>query len=67
YLLLADFAAYLEAQSRADVLFAQPEVWAGEAIHNIAGMGFFSSDRTIREYARTIWNMPTAGAADAAR
>ncbi|MCA9681011.1 MAG: glycogen/starch/alpha-glucan phosphorylase [Myxococcales bacterium] len=67
YLLLADFAAYLEAQGRADLLFGKPEVWAGEAIHNIAGMGFFSSDRTIREYARTIWNMPTAGAADAAR
>ncbi|MCB0055695.1 MAG: glycogen/starch/alpha-glucan phosphorylase, partial [Caldilineaceae bacterium] len=57
YLLLADFAAYLEAQGRADLLFGKPEVWAGEAIHNIAGMGFFSSDRTIREYADDIWNI----------
>ncbi|NVB36740.1 glycogen/starch/alpha-glucan phosphorylase [Pseudenhygromyxa sp. WMMC2535] len=58
YLLLADFAAYLEAQARVDMLFGQRERWAGETIHNIAGMGYFSTDRTIRDYAENIWGMP---------
>jgi glycogen phosphorylase len=58
YLLLADFADYLAAQERVDALFVKPDVWARHAILNIAGMGGFSSDRTIREYARMIWDMP---------
>ncbi|MFO7561863.1 MAG: glycogen/starch/alpha-glucan phosphorylase [Enhygromyxa sp.] len=58
YLLLADFADYIAAHNRVDALYRQPEIWAERAILNIAGMGGFSSDRTIREYARTIWNMP---------
>ncbi|HLT35492.1 MAG TPA: glycogen/starch/alpha-glucan phosphorylase [Enhygromyxa sp.] len=58
YLLLADFADYLAAHARVDALYRQPAVWAEHAILNIAGMGGFSSDRTIREYAETIWNMP---------
>ncbi|MFV8754816.1 glycogen/starch/alpha-glucan phosphorylase [Nannocystaceae bacterium ST9] len=58
YVLLADFADYLHAQARVDQLFRAPEQWAGRAILNIAGMGGFSSDRTIREYAREIWGMP---------
>ena len=57
YMLLADFAAYVSAQQRVDAMFATPEVWADKAIRNIAGMGGFSSDRTIRDYARTIWNV----------
>jgi starch phosphorylase len=58
YLLLADFASYVEAQQRVDALFGQPQAWAEKAILNIAGMGWFSSDRTVREYARLIWNVP---------
>ncbi len=58
YLLLADFAAYVAEQRRADALYASPEAWADKAIRNIAGMGAFSSDRTIRDYARMIWNVP---------
>jgi len=54
YLLLADFAGYVAAQQRVDQLFAAPHAWADKAIRNIAGMGEFSSDRTIREYARMI-------------
>ncbi len=57
YLLLADFAAYVAEQQRADALYAMPEAWADKAIRNIAGMGAFSSDRTIRDYARMIWNV----------
>jgi len=58
YLLLADFASYLEAQARADRLFRDPATWADKSIRNIAGMGNFSSDRAICEYARKIWNVP---------
>jgi len=58
YLLLADFTAYVAEQERVDALFRTPEAWADKAIRNIAGMGAFSSDRTIRDYARMIWNVP---------
>jgi starch phosphorylase len=58
YMLLADFAAYVEAQARADALFEQPARWTETAILNIAGMGGFSSDRSVREYAGKIWNVP---------
>ena len=57
YLLLADYAAYVEAQHRVDTLYRQPGEWAGRAIANVAGMGSFSSDRTIRNYATQIWNV----------
>jgi glycogen phosphorylase len=55
YLLLADFHSYLAAQTRVDALFRDPQAWARKAIANVAGMGFFSSDRVIGEYARQIW------------
>jgi len=55
YQLLADYDAYVEAQARVDALFRQPQAWARSAVLNVAGMGMFSSDRTIREYARVIW------------
>ncbi len=57
YHLLADYDAYLEAQARVDALFREPQAWARAAVLNVAGMGMFSSDRTIREYARDIWNI----------
>jgi len=58
YLLLADFASYLSAQDDVDRAFRDPQAWAAKTIHNIAAMGYFSSDRSIREYAREIWNIP---------
>ncbi len=61
YLLLADYDAYVHAQNRVDELFRTPTEWAARAIANVAGMGSFSSDRTIREYARQIWNVDPLG------
>jgi starch phosphorylase len=57
YQLLADYDAYIDAQARVDALFRDPQAWARAAVLNVAGMGMFSSDRTIREYARWIWNL----------
>jgi starch phosphorylase len=57
YLLLADYAAYVATQARVDTLFRDSEAWATAAICNVAGMGFFSSDRAISEYARQIWRV----------
>ena len=57
YQLLADYDSYLQAQARVDALFRDPQAWARSAVLNVAGMGMFSSDRTIREYARQIWNV----------
>ncbi len=57
YLLLADFAAYVECQARVDALHRWPAEWRRKAVLNIAGMGPFSSDRAIREYAAGIWNV----------
>ena len=57
YMLLADYASYVSTQSRVDDLYRSPARWCEKAIANVAGMGVFSSDRTIREYARQIWHM----------
>ncbi|CAH2031554.1 glycogen/starch/alpha-glucan phosphorylase [Trichlorobacter ammonificans] len=57
YLLLADFDAYLDAQADVDRLYMIPDEWARKSILNTAGMGKFSSDRTIGEYARDIWQI----------
>jgi len=57
YLLLADYASYVATQLRVDALYRQPTQWAERAIANVAGMGVFSADRTIREYARQIWHI----------
>ncbi|MGZ9005346.1 MAG: glycogen/starch/alpha-glucan phosphorylase [Burkholderiales bacterium] len=57
YMLLADYADYVACQERAAQLFRNPTAWMTKAILNVAGMGRFSTDRTIREYAETIWNV----------
>jgi len=57
YLLLADYESYVATQLRVDALYRQPAQWAERAIANVAGMGAFSSDRTIGEYARQIWHI----------
>ena len=55
YMVMADFADYFATQRRVDALYRQKEVWAQACIANIAGMGWFSSDRAIRTYAEAIW------------
>jgi starch phosphorylase len=59
YLLLADFSGYCDAQSEVDALYAQPEAWQRRAVLNVAGMGVFSSDRTIAEYVDRVWSAAT--------
>ena len=63
YLLLADYASYVAAQARVDVLYRQPDAWVARAIANVAGMGPFSADRTIRDYAANIWRVAPISAA----
>ena len=57
YMHLADFRAYVEAQRRAEALYSDRRAWAASAIRNIAAMGYFSSDRAIREYSDQIWRL----------
>jgi starch phosphorylase len=56
YLLLADYASYIECQERIATLYRDPDAWSRKAILNVGSMGVFSSDRTIREYAADIWH-----------
>jgi starch phosphorylase len=58
YLLMADFADYVATQGRVDALWRDKAAWAQCAIRNVAAMGPFSSDRTIREYVEKVWTAP---------
>ncbi len=61
YLVTADFAAYSDALGKADAVWRGPKgAWTKKAIHNTARLGWFSSDRTIKDYAREIWHVPVA-------
>ncbi len=55
YMLLADFQAYVDAQELVGRTFLEKERWTTMSILNVARMGKFSSDRTIQEYCRDIW------------
>lgn len=58
YLVLADFRSYQRAHQLLGETYAKPSRWAEMCILNVAQMGWFSSDRTLRGYARDIWNVP---------
>jgi starch phosphorylase len=58
FMLTADFEAYYAAQRRVDTLWRNPRAWWASSIRNTAHMAWFSSDRSIREYAQEIWNTP---------
>jgi starch phosphorylase len=60
YFLLADFSSYIDTQAEISRQFIHPEVWTRKAILNVARIGRFSSDRTVAEYAREIWNLQRA-------
>ena len=57
YLLLADYASYIACQERVSALYQDQDEWARRAILNVAHMGKFSSDRTIKEYADNVWGV----------
>jgi starch phosphorylase len=56
YMIVADFDSYWRAQRAADELWREPDAWSAACARNIAGMGWFSADRAIGEYARTVWH-----------
>jgi starch phosphorylase len=56
YMHLADLTGYVETQNMVSALYADRAAWAQKAIHNVARSGKFSSDRTIFEYARDVWD-----------
>ena len=54
---LADFGSYCEAQERLDRAYSDKERWARMSLLNTANAGFFSSDRSVKEYADRIWHI----------
>ncbi len=56
FMVLADYESYIACQERVSELYTCPQEWTRKAVLNMANMGPFSSDRTIREYAEEIWN-----------
>ncbi|WP_439238375.1 glycogen/starch/alpha-glucan phosphorylase [Lonepinella sp. BR2919] len=57
YQAFADFRSYVEAQKTVDEKYKDQEAWVNSALQNIVNMSFFSSDRTIAEYAERIWKI----------
>jgi len=57
FMLLADYASYAAARAQTGALFADREAWQRKVVRNVAKMGPFSSDRSVREYAERIWHI----------
>jgi starch phosphorylase len=60
FMVARDFDAYSAAQREVDAIWQSPKKWYSMAIRNTAHMSWFSSDRTIRQYAEEIWGVPMA-------
>jgi starch phosphorylase len=58
FMVARDFDSYAKAQANVDAIWQNSRKWYSMAIRNTANMGWFSSDRTIRQYAEDIWNVP---------
>ncbi len=56
YMVMADFASYIEAQDKASKLYTDRDVWNRMSLMNIANSGVFSADRAVFDYARNIWH-----------
>lgn len=57
YFILKDLPAFYDVQKKVEEFYKNPAKWAEYAIHNIAGMGYFSTDRAIQEYCEKIWQV----------
>jgi starch phosphorylase len=57
YYILADLDSYIKIHEKAQKAYQKPLEWQAMAVHNVANSGFFSSDRTIKEYATEIWKL----------
>lgn len=57
YFVLKDLESYYNTQKKVEELYSQPYLWAEYALHNIAGMGPFSIDRSVENYCNLIWNI----------
>ncbi|MDR6166844.1 starch phosphorylase [Microbacterium paludicola] len=60
FMVLADYTSYIAAQERVDAAYADRDAWTRSAILNVARTGFFSSDRSIRDYIDRIWHTQPA-------
>src|SRR5207248_10697116 len=60
YFHLAELESYIAAQAEASRTYTDRAAWAKKAVLNVARMGFFSSDRTISDYAKDIWDLRPA-------
>jgi starch phosphorylase len=57
FMVLADFKAYINCQKRVTETYLKKSEWIKKSIINVANMGKFSSDRTIKEYAKDVWKV----------
>jgi glycogen phosphorylase len=57
FMVLADFASYLAIQEQVDRLYQDPDAWSRKAMLNTARMGYFSIDRTVKQYAEDVWGI----------
>jgi starch phosphorylase len=57
YMVMADFESYVECQNRVAQAYSDAQQWTKMSIRNVANIGIFSSDRSIRQYAEEIWDV----------